>query len=185
MSPIKRALEESNHSLDGLLISPKRLRGGGAGGGGDDGEDDIDDAMGIEEEEQLYADDDDDNLVEEQQVDECIPDDEILEEQATALLEAAIKEKERQRWKRPALDAFYQDYALNNTRDMNVQWLDMDVVSGKPLTRNPNASKSNKVVGSLAGGCFYSWLYTICLLCSTIQLGRVARCRQFANAPRT
>jgi DNA polymerase delta subunit 1 len=147
MSPIKRALEESSiHSVNGLLLSPKRLRGGGGGGGDDDDNDIMEEA-----EEQLYTEVDD--LLEEEQAaaDDNIPD-EILEEQAALLdVAVAIKEKERQRWKRPALDPFYEDYALNNTRDMNVQWLDMDVVSGKPLTRNPNASKS-KIAGSCAEG---------------------------------
>jgi len=36
---------------------------------------------------------------------------------------------------------------LTNSQDLNVQWLDIDMVGGTPLTSNPNASKS-KIVGA-------------------------------------
>ena len=144
MSPIKRSLEETKDFVEcgGLVqVSPKRLRGGGGGDGYEDGDGD---AVGMHEE-QLYLDDDD----YQEEVVEDIPD-EILEEQAALMDVADVKEKERQRWKRPDLEDFYLDFDKNNSRDMNVQWLDMDVVSGKPLSKNPNKAK-NKVAGSSDG----------------------------------
>jgi hypothetical protein len=58
------------------------------------------------------------------------PPDEFLEEEAPLVIE---KEEHIVRWKRPDVPS-----DLNNQSDLNVQWIDMDVVSGKPLQENPN-----------------------------------------------
>jgi DNA polymerase delta subunit 1 len=59
----------------------------------------------------------------------------------------------QQRWKRPECTDW------SRTKDRHVNWLDMDVVSGKPLSENPNTSARNdtestnkrKIVGSVKG----------------------------------
>lgn len=57
-----------------------------------------------------------------------------------ALREAArvVNESDKQRWARPPVSA----ERLTNKNDLNLQWLDMDVVSGEPLKKNPNVKKS-------------------------------------------
>ena len=124
MSPTKRILPES--CINGAAIvesSPKRLRGGG----NDDG------APPFDNSEELY---DDDLMVQEEQL---IPEEELAEENKELL--ETIKTEE-QRWKRPTLPV-----GFNNEEDLNLQWLDMDVTTGKPLDKNPNRKKKN-VVGS-------------------------------------
>lgn len=59
-----------------------------------------------------------------------IPDDVLREAQNM------IAADEMQVWKRKEVPADF-----NNTANLNIQWLDMDVVSGKPLAENPNKSK--------------------------------------------
>jgi len=123
MSPIKRALSLRY----GDDLSPKRLRGGGG---------DTDD-FGPQhpmDEDMLF----DDDLMGPTN-EEDIPD-EVLEQAAKDIPETA-----QQRWKRPALPADF-----NNGQDLNMQWIDMDVVTGKPLSKNPNAAKEN-ILGSKDG----------------------------------
>jgi len=123
MSPIKRALSQ-RYGED--LTSPKRLRGGAGG-------DDFGPPPPVDEDE-LF----DDELVAPSE-EQAIPD-EVLEQAAKDIPETA-----QQRWKRPNLPADFD----NNT-DLNLQWIDMDVVTGKPLAKNPNASKKN-IIGSPNG----------------------------------
>lgn len=99
------------------LLPLKRLRGGG-------GEDEP--AFGGED---LF----DDDLMDEGPE----PPEEILHEEAPLVIE---KEEHLFRWKRPDLPA-----GLSNQSDLNVQWIDMDVVSGKRLAENPN--RKNPVRG--------------------------------------
>lgn len=49
------------------------------------------------------------------------------------------------RWSRPPVPP-----DLNNKVDLNVQWLDMDVISGDPLQANPNITR-NEIVGASDG----------------------------------
>lgn len=134
MSPIKRALDEQTCGgngappEDGAAIAPKRLRGGG---GGDD--------FGMEEEE-LY--DDDDLIIQESGGEPEIPE-EVLQE--AAAVATALTDK--QRWARPEPES---DSLTSNKHDLNVQWIDMDVVSGRPLGSNPNRKRSN-IVGPKEG----------------------------------
>ena len=117
MSPIKRALLEDEISPESFL-APKRLRGGGFDGPDFEG--------------QLFDDDD-------------VPDGEMnaAEEIPSEVLEQAneaYKSKaHEQRWKRKELPP-----GFDNQKDLDIQWLDMDVVSGPALTENPNPSKPLK-----------------------------------------
>jgi hypothetical protein len=108
MSPTKRTIFLEGKNSD--LLPLKRLRGGG-------GDDDEEPAF-----EELFVDD----LMDEGPE----PPEEFLEEEAPLVIE---KEEHLVRWKRPDLPL-----DLNNQSDLNVQWIDMDVVSGKRLEENPN-----------------------------------------------
>lgn len=109
MSPIKRAIEVSDRfERPPLGSSPKRLRGGGGGldddyGGGYD---------------PLFEDDD----IELDRVDDL--DQAVIPEEILAEANRVVDEKEKQRWARPDLEATSN---CNNDRDLNLQWLDMDV----------------------------------------------------------
>jgi DNA polymerase family B, exonuclease domain len=123
MSPIKRALSERY----GEGASPKRLRGGGF--------DDDDHSPPFEGDDGLF----DDDFI------PAVPEEEIPEE-ALEEVKAKIPVKDQQRWKRPDLPD-----DLSSTVDLNMQWIDMDVVvAGKPLEKNPNSSRKS-VLGSKEG----------------------------------
>ena len=107
------------------VYHPKRIRGGGPFG---DGDDDF-----VEE---LF--DDDDDFVEEPP----IPDD-IVAAATDQSVYQDISEQMKARWARPPVPS------LTNEADLNLQWLDIDVVGGEPLKSNPNPSKA--VVGSTTG----------------------------------
>lgn len=115
MSPTKRSI-----LLDDIkeLLPLKRLRGGG-------GEEDEPDFGGDED---LF-----DDFMDEGPE----PPEEMLDEEAPLMIE---KEEHLYRWKRPDLPA-----DLSNQSDLNVQWIDMDVISGKRLEANPN--RKNPVRG--------------------------------------
>jgi DNA polymerase delta subunit 1 len=129
-----QAQEDGNESKSPLFASHpaiqsptmKRIRGGGDEWGGDDD---------FAEMEQPYPDFDDSQEME-------IPED-ILQEshQQVRLPESAL-----QRWRRPLL---YKPWDAQ-TQDLDVQWLDMDVVTGAPLRANPNPARS-EVVGRTEG----------------------------------
>lgn len=104
------------------LLPLKRLRGGG--------EDDF------PPEEELFDDDLDEEMEPPEPLEETSTDDVVVKE--------VLKGSTAARWGRPPLP---ED--LSNATDLNVQWTDMDVVSGKPLSQNPNRRK--KVVGSTRG----------------------------------
>lgn len=128
MSPIKRTLSER---YGDALLSPKRLRGGG---GGEDDEPPGDGPPQAVDEDELF----DDDLVAPAATEE-IPD-EVLEQAAKDIPETA-----QQRWKRPDLPADF-----DNGHDLNLQWIDMDVVTGKPLAKHPNPAKKG-ISGSKDG----------------------------------
>jgi hypothetical protein len=125
--------EDSNDELPLPMMmgsSPKRLRGGGRGDDENDVNDAIDDFMDGPEEE----------------VDHYIPID--TEEDATAAaldLHDDVIAKSRSKWVRPPLES-----KPDNQNDLNIQWLDIDMVAGDPLKRNPNASQT-RVVGNTNG----------------------------------
>jgi DNA polymerase family B, exonuclease domain len=123
MSPFKRAFA----ALYGEGSSPKRIRGGGDGEDYDDPE--------------LY---DDDLLMNDaaNTQEEDIPD-ELLQQVVQDVPETA-----QQRWKRPDISADFS----SDTDDLNLQWIDMDVVLGAPLMENPNSSREVVVGSSEAGG---------------------------------
>jgi DNA polymerase delta subunit 1 len=55
-----------------------------------------------------------------------------------------ITEETRQRWLRPA------NQIKDNSQDVSLQWLDMDLTAGAPLEKNPNKAQS-RVVGATNG----------------------------------
>ena len=116
MSPTKRNILLESSNADVLPL--KRLRGGG---------DDDEPAFGGHEE--LF-----DDLM---MMDEGPEPPEEEDEEAPLVIE---KEEHLFRWKRPDLP---ED--LSNQTNLNVQWIDMDVVSGKRLDENPN--RQNPVRG--------------------------------------
>jgi DNA polymerase delta subunit 1 len=120
MSPIKRRSEEEGQPL----ISPKRLRGGAG----------FEDEAFVDEQE-LF----DDSLIVVPNEEEQIPD-EIINN----LLPQDLSDTMKSKWSRPPV-------ALKgNDEDLSFQWLDIDVIGGKPLPQNPNMNK-DKVVGATSG----------------------------------
>lgn len=95
-------------------LAPKRLRGGGFD------EPDF--------EEQLFDDDDDADV------------DAMMAEIPSEILEQAgeaYKSKDHERrWKRKEIPS-----DLSNGKDLDIQWLDMDVVDGPALLKNPNSGQ--------------------------------------------
>jgi DNA polymerase delta subunit 1 len=141
MSPIKRALSEHYPEADGVYpymmeSSPKRLRGGG--GDNDDDDEWGGGGMGDEhmQQEDLFDDDDDEQ-------EQAIPED-VDVKPLVAKQEEHQSPQHQQRWKRPSCTDW------SRSIDRHVNWLDMDVVSGKALTQNPNTNKK-KIVGSVKG----------------------------------
>ena len=131
MSPTKRSLQEGPLPLE--YCRPKRLRGGG-----------YDDNVGGDaENEQLFLDEVDMIEEEEEQEPPEIPPgiDDDDEDDAVQLL----SDPAAQRWHRPAVRA-----DLSNQDTLNLQWLDMDVVSGKPR-KGTSELDPNKEVGSQEG----------------------------------
>jgi DNA polymerase delta subunit 1 len=127
MSPIKRSLPEGD-ALEGALSRqrsdrqpPKRLRGGGN-----------------DDDEQLFLDDDDDDEMPEQIPPEAADDDDVVQALKASLPAA-------QRWQRPPVRS-----DLDNRAALNLQWIDMDVVSGAPLP-SVNELEPHKKVGSQVG----------------------------------
>lgn len=123
MSPIKRSLHEGS-ALPPEYCRPKRLRGGGFD---DDGGD-----------EQLYLDEVDMMEEEEEQPPMEIPPE---LESGDDTVQQLVSESAAKRWLRPAVR---ED--LSNHDTLNLQWLDMDVVSGKP-NKGMNDLEPDKEVG--------------------------------------
>ena len=103
-------------------ISPKRLRGGAF----DDDEGDLYQEI-------------DDNFDDDPNVPNDV--DEVLE--GTDAVFSDITDSMMASWRRPDVSI------TDNSMDLNLQWLDMDMTAGTPLSQNPNRSKS--VIGSLEG----------------------------------
>jgi DNA polymerase family B, exonuclease domain len=129
MSPTKRALTADDEHY---FMSPKRLRGGGFDNDDDEDGDYNRKKPAMPHEEDLF----DDELAPPGADFEDIPD-EILKE-----VEKGIAQPVQQRWKRPDLPLDF-----SNATDLNFQWLDIDIVGGKPLVENPNKSRKH-VIGS-------------------------------------
>lgn len=111
---------------------PKRIRGGGGGYGEDQELFDND----------LY--DDQDDMMDG-------PPEEMADGGARAGEEDVafgdITDAHRSRWARPAVPS---SVWKTNESDLNLQWLDIDMIGGSPLAKNPNASKK-AVVGAKNG----------------------------------
>lgn len=128
MSPSKRSVsEQENDFISNSNL--KRLRGGGLHD---------DDFIGEFNNDALFDEDDlvIDNYLEQQNI---VPENAL--DEAARILEGS----EQQRWKRPELPVH-----LTNSDDLNMLWIDMDVVSGDPLEKNPNQDRLD-VVGSHEG----------------------------------
>jgi DNA polymerase family B, exonuclease domain len=134
MSPIKRLIYNDNDNEDNdlLRISPKRLRGGGF----EENHEFINDDNDYLEDPQMLLENDVVNDYE-----EYIPND--VEEEA---VQKYTTTTDLNRWKRPDLS---RDFC--NDHDIDFLWIEMDVVNGKPLDRNPNINR-NDIVG-YSGNC--------------------------------
>lgn len=119
---LKRSLVDAD---DNLVYRPKRIRGGGPLG-----DDDFDFA------EELYEED-----LDEVQIPHDI-------DMGVAPMDNSVyqdvSEEMKARWRRPPLPSD------TNEQDLNLQWLDIDVIGGEPLKKNPNHNKKN-IVGSTCG----------------------------------
>jgi hypothetical protein len=168
MSPTKRArfmLEEESAGVGSFVVatttsssnlSPKRLRGGGGGGplfnsyaktnqkpsviaekitknrpSHDDGEE-------TKPSYYVSANGDEDEYMDE------IQEEEDLEQATLPVVTSAvfsdITESIRRRWLRPP------NQVLDNSNDLSLQWLDMDLLGGKPLEQNPNETLQDRRV---------------------------------------
>lgn len=127
MSPIKRSIQEEG--LPPEYCRPKRLRGGG----GDDDDND----------EQLYL--DEVGMMEDEADDMEVPPE--IEDDGEDNVVKVISETlpAAERWGRPKLRP-----NLSNKDDLNLQWLDMDVVWGLPLD-SVNELMPEKTTGSRTG----------------------------------
>ena len=121
MAPVKRHLEQECSSEDNL-ISGKRLRGGN----------------GPPEETDYFLDDVEDEML------AMEPPEEMEEAPVQNNVFSDITPEMRERWLRPA------SQVKDNSTDVNFQCFDMDMISGQPLPKNPNESKS-RVVGATTG----------------------------------
>jgi DNA polymerase delta subunit 1 len=114
----------SKRICDYVIPSPKRLRGGG-----------VEDDMEFPEEEPDFVEDIDYDL--------SIPS-EMEGDDEINLLPQDLTETMKSKWCRPPVSV------TSNDVDLSFQWLDMDVIGGKPLKENPNPTAS-KVVGASTG----------------------------------
>ena len=108
--------------------SPKRLRGGGYG---DDAPEELFD-------ENLY-----DDMMDN---DGPPPPDDDAEGDAQGDVFGDITDVHRSRWARPAVSS---SVWKTNDNDLNLQWLDIDMIGGAPLAENPNPQKGT--VGAKSG----------------------------------
>ncbi|KAL7549445.1 hypothetical protein ACHAWF_015195 [Thalassiosira exigua] len=133
----KRAPHDDGEGLDpdggSGGSSPKRLRGGGGGGFGFGG-------GGLDEEE-LF---DEDLLRDDVDEGPPPPEDDGADEEVAY---GEVSEAHRSRWHRPSVPPSVWDAAEH---DLNLQWLDIDMIGGHPLESNPNKSKKG-IVGAHKG----------------------------------
>jgi DNA polymerase delta subunit 1 len=120
------SLKRSVVNVDNIRVScPKRIRGGG--------DDDFD--FG----EELYDEDFEEveipGHVESLSLAIAPIDDSVYQD---------ISDEMKSRWRRPPVPSY------TNKQDLNLQWLDIDVIGGEPLKNNPNHNKKN-IVGSTSG----------------------------------
>ena len=108
--------------------SPKRLRGGG---------------YGAEDGEELFDDDAYEEMMEDQDGPPP-PEDNIAGDEDVAF--GDITEAHRAKWARPAAPA---SVWKTHESDLNLQWLDIDMIGGNPLAKNPNGTK--KILGAASG----------------------------------
>jgi DNA polymerase delta subunit 1 len=122
MSPTKRA---ASLVEDGINVPEKRLRGGG---GGDDAPP-----------EDFFPDED-------EYLDEIIESPIVTGDSKNSSLVALVETDEAmlQPWVRPPISI------KDNKEDLSLQWLDMDMTAGVPLSYNPNKN-NDRVVGSTTG----------------------------------
>ena len=152
----KRCLEDAAAVAVVESSSPKRIRGGGynnpyhqkmgsssnsaprpAPPPRENDDDDDDNYNHNNNHDQPFMEDDEDFVDEIQE----IPDD--VESSASLLNVSAnvfsdITEEIRSKWLRPA------NQVLDNSQDLSLQWLDMDLLGGKALTESPNESKRDR-----------------------------------------
>jgi DNA polymerase family B, exonuclease domain len=81
--------------------------------------------------------DDEDFMDEIQEMDAEEDNDAVLPALSSSVF-SDITENIRQRWLRPP------NQVVDNSQDLSLQWLDMDLLGGKPLTENPNETVENR-----------------------------------------
>ena len=120
MAPVKRI--SSNSTTEDLPA--KRLRGGG---GNDEPTD--------------YFPDDEDIMDEMEPPEEVDP---AINQVVVPSVFSDITKETRERWLRP------ENKITDNSKDVSLQWFDMDLTAGTPLEKNPNESQK-RVVGATSG----------------------------------
>ena len=133
--------DDSDGDKDDTAFVPlKRIRGGGPFGG---------DGDGFHESEQLFDEDDDDEagmaLDEPPEPFDDNDNDTAYKSKKDDTVYSGITESMQSRWLRPSVPPQHQ----STNSDLNLQWLDMDVVGGDPLPVNP--AKGKRVLGSTQG----------------------------------
>lgn len=116
--------------------SPKRLRGGGGVGRGEPSADDLYD------EDDLYHD------AMATMADDVRDGPPPPEDDDNVALGEDVSDAHRARWARPAVPP---SVWKTDEEDLNLQWLDIDMIGGSPLAENPNASKGRKLPGARGG----------------------------------
>lgn len=130
-SSAKHELPEDEQSLrDGQRV--KRLRGGG-----------YDDDQELYDEEAFM----DDGMEEPEEYDVENTDGAAADNADTAINFDDLSAAQLKRWSRPPVPQEVYDTTNN---DLNLQWLDIDLIGGDPLPYNPNSNKK-KVVGATSG----------------------------------
>lgn len=133
-TPMKRGQDDEGDVLDDE--PPKRLRGGGGGGFGGDG--------GGEETE-LFDEDLYDDMMQAEDGPPP-PEDDDARTGGEDVAFGDITDAHRSRWARPAVPA---SVWKTNDHDLNLQWLDIDMIGGSPLAANPNGT--DKILGAANG----------------------------------
>lgn len=131
--------EEDNHNNDDAAVV-KRLRGGGY---------DYDDSQ------ELF----DEDAFEEMDMpmeEDGSPDDNGKDDGEGDINFGDITDAHRARWERPAVP---ESVWKTDENDLNLQWLDIDMIGGVPLAENPNAKKD--IVGAKSGSVPIIRLYGV------------------------
>ncbi len=149
-------IEEEDKSNDASVVVTKRLRGGGNEEEEDD-DDDNNNNNDEEYEEELYdvdaMPDEDEYMEEPEPHDE--PNDSNGKPTPPIMNMMGLSASQVQRWKRTAIPSSLNPQQQSSSsasfhpdQDLHLQWLDIDLISGSPLSTNPNPTKRHVIGGS-------------------------------------